>query len=697
MRSTPSERQVIPVMHCFDNNYVIPAAASFNSMLEHADPDYDYQLYVLHTDITWKNQEKLKRLVSRFPNAFLEFIDMDHRFSDVWDDIVFSDHLTKEVLYKLIAPSIFRQYDKLIVTDVDVLFLGDIASSYFSFDASEDVYLAGVKHVLPRDSFLETYYENYTREFGPDALDELKVCGGYLVLNLNKLREDKMEKVFLEFLNANASRLFQSEQDVINFCCSEEKIVFLPLNYVVCSYCYDIFTTEEKYGSDANYAADQIRDALARPVQLHYATHIKPWNSPQSVMADKWFLALAKTEFYEDYLRIFMIKGKPSPEQITPESVWEGYRSVEPVTVVSVLCCTYNHSQFIRDTLSGIVRQRTKFPFEIIVSDDASTDDTQLIIQSFRDEYPHLFRKCILREKNVGIGYNYFEALNLVEGKYLAICDGDDYWIDPHKLQRQVDFLDRHENYTVCCSSFKIHHSDDKGKSDTIFRVNDYIRSSWMEKSCYGFVDLLNCRFIASCTMMLRWKLHNRIPDFLVNYRTIDFQLSLIHSAFGKIHVMNNHVTAQYNVHSGGITSDKENYYQAQETLHVIQEVNQLLGFRFTNDVQAFKEKVKSASKSQKKSEQIEAVSEPPKEQGQLEAVLVPQVVILQSNAPAPVGHLKQFYHNWLPTVLQRCFRGLRYVIKGVYRECMPLYIREIVAHKVIPRLKRILSPRKRK
>jgi len=575
--------QIIPIMHCFDNNYVIPAAASFHSMLTHANPSFVYKLYVLHSDITWQNQKKLTELVERFPNASLEFIDMSHRFDDVWKNFVNVGHLAKEVLYKLITPTIFNNYDKLIVTDVDVIFERDISPSFFEFSTSDNIYLAGVKHIQPVGSWLDGYYDNYDKTFGPGMQSELKICGGYLVLNLHKLREDNMENIFLDFLDMNAHKLLQAEQDVFNYCLDSRNILNLPLNYVLCSYAYDLFPTTASYNSDRHYTSDEIRNSLQNPIQLHYASSPKPWDDPNSTKADKWYSALKQTRFYDDFI---LKKQSSGGFPLEPAFIWPDYSEPEFPVMVSVLCCTYNHIKFIENTLKYIVNQKTDYTFEIIVADDASFDGTQQVIKEYISKYPHLFKKCLLRDENVGIGQNYYEALQLAEGKYLAICDGDDYWIHPNKLQMQVDFLEKYSDFSIVCSSFNKHYVG-LNKDDEIFYVDAHIEGAWNLKEKYEFRDLLYCRFIASCTVMMRWKLHNRVPEFIKNYSIIDFQLTLIHSAFGGIFVLNDDVLAQYNSSEGGLFRSNEKT-MAKETQMIIREVNQYLRFNFDESIVAY-------------------------------------------------------------------------------------------------------------
>ena len=119
--------------------------------------------------------------------------------------------------------------------------------------------------------------------------------------------------------------------------------------------------------------------------------------------------------------------------------------------VVSVACITYNHAPYIRQCLEGFLMQKTNFPIEIIVHDDASTDGTDDIIREYALKYPELFKVILQEENQYSKGV---DVLSLVfersAGKYIALCEGDDYWTDPLKLQKQVDFLEQNPLYVMC-------------------------------------------------------------------------------------------------------------------------------------------------------------------------------------------------------------------------------------------------------
>jgi glycosyltransferase involved in cell wall biosynthesis len=113
--------------------------------------------------------------------------------------------------------------------------------------------------------------------------------------------------------------------------------------------------------------------------------------------------------------------------------------------LVSICSLTFNHEAFIRDCLDGFVMQKTNFTYEILIHDDASTDKTQTIIKEYQSKYPDLIKPILQKENQFSKGvkgingkYNFSRS----QGKYLALCEGDDYWTDPYKLQKQVDYME---------------------------------------------------------------------------------------------------------------------------------------------------------------------------------------------------------------------------------------------------------------
>ena len=119
---------------------------------------------------------------------------------------------------------------------------------------------------------------------------------------------------------------------------------------------------------------------------------------------------------------------------------------------VSVLCATYNHEEYLRQTLDSFVNQKTDFPFEVLVNDDASTDGTGDIIREYAAKYPEIIRPFYQKENLYSRRINLYDVVFFpaCRGEYIAVCEGDDYWNDTEKLQLQVNWLDAHPEYSAC-------------------------------------------------------------------------------------------------------------------------------------------------------------------------------------------------------------------------------------------------------
>jgi glucosyltransferase len=168
---------------------------------------------------------------------------------------------------------------------------------------------------------------------------------------------------------------------------------------------------------------------------------------------------------------------------------------------VSICVLTYNHENYIRQALDGILMQETNFGYEIVIHDDASTDNTQVIIKDYAEKHPNIF-KPLLQTQNqrsrLGGGmnarFNYPRAM----GKYIALCDGDDYWTDPYKLQKQVDFLEANEAYGLVFTD-----------CDALIEINGELVQSIFKNEIYKFkIDflshLIHPYFFAPCTWLIR-------------------------------------------------------------------------------------------------------------------------------------------------------------------------------------------------
>ena len=125
--------------------------------------------------------------------------------------------------------------------------------------------------------------------------------------------------------------------------------------------------------------------------------------------------------------------------------------------LVSILCQTYNHELFIRQCLDGILMQKTNFLFDVLIHDDASQDNTAFVIKEYQAKYPTIIRPVYQQENQFSQGKKVFSGIQLprVKAKYIAVCEGDDYWTDPLKLQKQIDFLEQNPGYGLIYSKVR--------------------------------------------------------------------------------------------------------------------------------------------------------------------------------------------------------------------------------------------------
>ncbi|NLN98858.1 MAG: glycosyltransferase [Bacteroidales bacterium] len=133
--------------------------------------------------------------------------------------------------------------------------------------------------------------------------------------------------------------------------------------------------------------------------------------------------------------------------------------------LVSIQCLVYNHEPYLRQCLDGFVMQKANFKFEAIVHDDVSTDRSAEIIREYAEKYPDIIKPIFEKENQFSKGFDKLSSIMNAagKGKYIALCEGDDYWTDPLKLQKQVDFMEAHPDYAMCFSDAVVTWEDDKG------------------------------------------------------------------------------------------------------------------------------------------------------------------------------------------------------------------------------------------
>ena len=207
---------------------------------------------------------------------------------------------------------------------------------------------------------------------------------------------------------------------------------------------------------------------------------------------------------------------------------------------------TYNHEHYIRQCLDGFVMQETNFSFEILVHEDASTDRTALIVKEYETKYPNLFR-CVFQTTNQFTIQNTLTNIlfPMARGKYIALCEGDDYWTDPFKLQKQVDFLEANDDYAICFHNARILKHNDP--DDTSFS------NGLNQKEISTFDDLAKGEYIYTPTCVFRMRDFEKFPAIYYKYIN-NYTIDLHNAQFGNIKFLNEVMTV-YRIHPGGIWS----------------------------------------------------------------------------------------------------------------------------------------------
>ena len=240
--------------------------------------------------------------------------------------------------------------------------------------------------------------------------------------------------------------------------------------------------------------------------------------------------------------------------------------------VVSICCLTYNHAPFIRKCLDGFLMQETSFPIEILIHDDASTDGTDKIIREYETKYPDIIFPVFEAENQYSKpGHQHMDLYNYTraKGKYIAYCEGDDYWTDPLKLQKQVEFMETHPEYSVCWHRFYILYADSKELT------SDSCGELFHNSDAPGVdIDVRTC-FSGWYTQPLTMVFRRSMYDFgwIGKYKHYKDDHEVYHLlSEGKGHLLNFN-GGVYVIHGGGIFGSLDNQKQSEISCDVAEEL----------------------------------------------------------------------------------------------------------------------------
>lgn len=228
---------------------------------------------------------------------------------------------------------------------------------------------------------------------------------------------------------------------------------------------------------------------------------------------------------------------------------------------VSICCITYNHEKYIAQALDGFLKQKTNFDYEIVIGEDCSKDKTLEIIKSYQLEYPDRI-KLLEHGTNIGMMPNFIETLQECSGKFIALCEGDDYWTDEYKLQKQVDFLEANGDFAIC-----FHRVYELSESEEPMLSN---LKSFGKEVTYTIEDLAESNFIHTASVLFRNGLFGDIPSWFIDSPVGDYPLHMLNARYGLIKFLPEPM-AVYRRHNTSVWSRNSYLYQITNLLKVIE------------------------------------------------------------------------------------------------------------------------------
>ncbi len=275
--------------------------------------------------------------------------------------------------------------------------------------------------------------------------------------------------------------------------------------------------------------------------------------------------------------------------QRTEQEIMKSWKGYMDKPVVSVCCTTYNHEPYIAEAIEGFLIQETDFPFEILIRDDCSTDNTASIVKEYADKYPKLIKPIYEKENTFSKGVKPMPQLyKIAKGKYFALCEGDDYWTDPLKLQIQVSFLKKNKDYKL---SFHLASELIDGEENIPLVLKD-------GKMFYSTQDIINCdfHFVQTNTMVFRRDALDNLDFDLLNNSPVGDVWIRIAASIPSGAIFINKVMGVYRVQSSGSWSESMNNDNlfldyVEKMLASIDHFDAYWDFQYTKEFKSYKNK----------------------------------------------------------------------------------------------------------
>jgi len=265
-------------------------------------------------------------------------------------------------------------------------------------------------------------------------------------------------------------------------------------------------------------------------------------------------------------------------------------------TMVSICMITYKHEAYIKQAIEGVLMQETTFEFDLIIADDCSPDKTFDVVNEIIKTHPNGFRiKYFRHDTNIGMQANGQFALEKCVGKYIALCEGDDYWTDPLKLQKQVDFLEVNPEFSFCCHRYQIYAEYDN-KFDTEIYPLQFIPYNYDLKGVVVDKTVFHSNWITQpLTSLLRRSALNKVDVRQFKYfRDVHLFYVLLIKDKGFCHEW---IAGVYRKHEGGVHTGSNNAdrrkdaFLIAEELYLFSKENEFIKMYLGNSIALLKDK----------------------------------------------------------------------------------------------------------
>jgi len=242
---------------------------------------------------------------------------------------------------------------------------------------------------------------------------------------------------------------------------------------------------------------------------------------------------------------------------------------------VSVLLITYNNSKFVKQAIESVLMQVTNYEFEIVVTDDCSKDSTLDIIKNYKNIYPEKIR-ILDNKENVGITKNYERGFKECRGEYIALLEGDDYWISPYKLQIQTDFLDSHKEFAAALNRYIIYDME----------TNIFKKTYYYDNLKYVIIrteDLIKSNLIGNFSACIyRSEAIKKLNPMLYNMEVYDWMFNIAVSEKGLIAYLPN-IASVYRIHNQGAWNGRSEKEKIESMMKVCDDYNKFLNYKYSN------------------------------------------------------------------------------------------------------------------